>query len=276
MSDTENSPDDRFEEPPNVDPALVDLIGEAARLGDKSVIMAALEDLHPADASDALEQLEPELFGDVVALLGADLSSDILIELRNEYRNDAVDLLPDTSIAEALRALDSDDAAAILEGLSEGRRTDVLETLEAGDRTALERAMDFDEETAGRLMQREFVAAPEFWTVGHTVDHARASGDDLPDHFFEIYVVDPGFQVKGAVPLATLLRTPRDVRLAEIMNDIEAEITTDMDQEEVAYLFEKYNLISAPVVDESNRLVGMITVDDVVEIVLISLFADNL
>ena len=240
---------------------------DALEDGDKSWLARRLSRLHPADASDALEQLSPDEFSGVVELLGNDLPSDILIELRDEYREDAVEVLPDEAVSAALEDLDSDDAAAILEDLDDSRRERILDELTPEDRAPLEQALDFDDETAGRLMQREFVAAPEFWTVGHTIDHARQTGEDLPEQFFEIYVVDPAFKVKGAVALPALLRSPRDVQLADIMQEINVEIETAMDQEEVAYLFQKYSLASAPVVDENGRITGMITVDDMVDVI---------
>ncbi|MEM9667574.1 MAG: magnesium transporter [Pseudomonadota bacterium] len=242
-------------------------IEDAIQDGDSRWLSRILRRLHPADASDALERLSPEEFSGVVALLGDELPPDVLIELRDEYREDAVEVLPDEAVTAAIGDLDSDDAMAILEDLEDNRRDRILDDLAPEDRAPLEQALDFDEDTAGRLMQREFVAAPEFWTVGHTVDHARNLGDDLPDQFFEIYVVDPAFKVLGAVPLATLLRTSRDVMLSDIMRDTEATIETGMDQEEVAYLFQKYSLASAPVVDESGRITGMITVDDMVDVI---------
>lgn len=240
---------------------------EALEDGDQRWLARRLSRLHPADASDALEQLSGDEFSGVVALLGDELPPDILIELRDEYRESAIEMLPDGAVTAALEGLDSDDAAAILEDVDETRRERILDELTPESRAPLEQALDFDDETAGRLMQREFVAAPEFWTVGHTIDHARETGEDLPDQFFEIYVIDPGFKVLGAVPLPTLLRTPRDVQLSDIMEDIEAEIETGMDQEEVAFLFQKYSLASAPVVDEGGRITGMITVDDMVDVI---------
>ena len=238
-------------------------------LGDRDTrwLSRTLARMHPADASDTLEQLSGDDFSAVVALLGPELPAEILIELRDEYREDAVDLLPDAAVSAALGDLTSDDATAILEDVEEERRGRLLQDLAPQDRAPLERALDFDEETAGRLMQREFVAAPEFWTVGHTIDHARNTGEALPEHFFSIYVVDPAFKVLGFVSLSTLLRTPREVKLFDIMEEIVAEIKTGMDQEEVAFLFQKYSLASAPVVDEGGRITGMITVDDMVHVI---------
>lgn len=235
--------------------------------GDRRWLSRTLARMHPADASDALELLSADDFTSIVDLLGDELPSDILIELRDEYREDAVERLPDEALSAAIGDLDSDDAAAVLEDVDVSRRERILDDLAPEDRASLERALDFDEETAGRLMQREFVAAPEFWTVGHTIDHARNTGEALPEQFFSVYIIDPGFRVLGAVPLPSLLRTPRDVKLADIMEEIEAEITTDMDQEEVAYLFQKYSMVAAPVVDEAGRITGMITIDDMVDVI---------
>ncbi|MEO0884298.1 MAG: magnesium transporter, partial [Pseudomonadota bacterium] len=197
--------------------ALLTDIEDAVRDGDRRWLSRVLARLHPADASDVLEQLSSDDFSGVVSLLGEELPSDVLIELRDEYREDAVEVLPDEAVTAAIGDLESDDATAILEDMEDDRRDRILDDLAPEDRAPLQQALDFDEETAGRLMQREFVAAPEFWTVGHTVDHARDQGDDLPDQFFEIYVVDPAFKVLGAVPLATLLKTSRDVALSVIM-----------------------------------------------------------
>lgn len=235
--------------------------------GDQRWLSRTLAGMHPADASDALEQLSSDDFSSIVELLGGALPSDILIELRDEYREDAVEVLTDEAVGAALSDLDSDDAATILDDVNEDRRERILDELSPEDRTPLEQALDFDGETAGRLMQREFVAAPEFWTVGHTIDHARETGAALPEQFFAIYVVDPAFKVLGYVSLPALLRTPRDVKLADIMEEMEVEIETGMDQEEVAYLFQKYSLASAPVVDENGRINGMITIDDMVNVI---------
>ncbi|MEL6257706.1 MAG: CBS domain-containing protein, partial [Pseudomonadota bacterium] len=243
-----------------LDPVLVADIESAVDDGDRRWLVRGLARRHPADAADLLESLSLDRFGAAIALLNEEFPPEILIELRDEYRVVAVESLADPVVCAALDSLDSDDAAVVLQDLEDDRRARILETLEPGERTVLEQSLDFDEETAGRLMQREFVAAPEFWTVGHTVDHARGHGGDLPDQFYDIYVVDPAFRVKGVVPLSGLLKTPRDVALSDIMLDVQAKISTDMDQEEVAFLFQKYHLASAPVIDSSDRIKGMITV----------------
>ena len=253
-------------EAPNVDPEMLDDIVDAVEEADARWLARTLRRMHPADAADALEAMSVDTFTEAVALLGGDLPPDILIELRDSYREEAVEVLPDGAVATALDELDSDDATAILEDLEERRRDRILDDLAPIDRAQLERGLSYDEETAGRLMQTEFVAVPEYWTVGHAIDHARALGEELPEVFYEIYVTDPAHRLIGIVTLATLLRTPRDVELAEIMTDPLSDVLTDLDQEEVAFQFRKYSLAAAPVKDDAGRLVGMITVDDMVDV----------
>ncbi|KCZ88868.1 magnesium transporter [Hyphomonas johnsonii] len=250
-----------------IDAALVADIIDAVAERDTRWLARTLQRMHPADAADALEQLPYDTFEKAVELLGGELPPDILIELRDAYREGAVDVLPDAAVATALDELDSDDATTILEDLEDARRERILEDLAPVERAQLERGLAYEEETAGRLMQTEFVALPEFWSVGHAIDHARALGDELPEVFYEVYVTDPGHRLIGVVALATLLRTPRDVLLSDIMEDPMSDITTDMDQEEVAYEFQKYSLASAPVKDSAGRLVGMITGDDMVDVI---------
>lgn len=250
------------------DPAdLFDDLQHAVLAGDKAWLSGALERLHPADASDLLEQLSTEEFESAVELLGGALPAGVLVELRNEYREDAVDVLSDKLVAEAIDEMDIDDATAVLEGLDEERRERILEELEPEDRAALTANLVYEEETAGRLMERQFLAAPEFWTVGQTIDYARENAEELPTDFYEVYVVDPMNRPLGYVLLSQLLRTQREVKMADIMGSFDSDIHVDLDQEEVAYQFQKYALTSAPVKDANGRLVGMITVDDMVHVI---------
>lgn len=240
---------------------------DAIDLGEGDWVRKTLEAMHPADASDLLEHLSTEKFEAVVELLGGELPSDILIELREEYREDAVEVMSDEAVVEALDDLETDDATAVLEDLDEDRRERILDELEPEDRAVLEASFEFEEDTAGRLMQRDFLAAPEFWTIGQTIDFARDNAEELPTDFYEIYVVDPSNKPLGYVLLSQLLRTERDVKLADIMEAFHSDIHVDLDQEEVAYQFQKYALASAPVKDRDGRLVGMITVDDMVHVI---------
>lgn len=242
---------------------LVDAIDDQ----DAGRVRDLFEDLHPADAADAVEQL---VYDNQVAL--AELAPDVfggemLAELQDDTRADIVNELDPSHLAEAIQDLDSDDMTLVVEDLSPEMREQVLAEVPESDRARLESSLAFEEETAGRLMQREFVAAPLFWTVGNTIDHMRKAGEDLPDLFFEVFVVDEGFKPVGSVPVSRLMRCARGVRLADIMVVPQAIIRPDRDQEEVAYLFEKYHMISAPVVDEDGRLSGMLTVDDMVDVI---------
>lgn len=264
MTETPHLPDEDSEEQRE---RLVTDLRAAIDLGEGKWVRDTLEDMHPADASDLLEQLSNERFEAAVELLGGELPSDILIELREEYREDAVEAMSDEAVVEALDELETDDATAVLENLDEDRRERILEELEPEDRAVLEASFEFEEDTAGRLMQREFFAAPEFWTIGQTIDYARDNAETLPTDFYEVYVVDPMNKPLGYVLLSQLLRTGRDVKLADIMGPFSSDIHVEQDQEEVAYQFQKYALASAPVKDSDGRLVGTITVDDMVHVI---------
>ncbi len=266
MTQSQDEPEDDTPAP-GLDPVLLDDMIDAVDEADLRWLSRTLLRLHPADASDALEQLDSDVFRRAVDLLGHDLPSSILIELRDEYRRDAVRGLPDPAVRAALDELDSDDATAILEDLDEARRTTILAEMAPHERAALESGLAFDEETAGRIMQREFVAVPEFWTVGETIDHAREQADRLPEQFYEIYIVDPAMHPKGAVGLSMLMRSSRDTPLTDIVEPLESDITGDMDQEDVAYQFQKYSLAQAPVKDGDGRLIGILTVDDMVDVI---------
>jgi len=234
--------------------------------GDRDRLMVFMEEMHPADLADILECLPRGAFEDAVRLLGNDLPADAIAELSEDLRIDALEFLPDQAVVEALEDLDSDDAALLAADLEDERQERVFEKVNAADRAAIQKSLDFDEETAGRLMQRDFVAAPDFWNVGQAIDHMR-SAEDLPDPFYEIYLVDPAFRLTGAVPLSVLIRADREQSLASLRVELSSSVNPDMDQEEVAYLFQQYNLASSPVVDEAGRLTGMITIDDMVDVI---------
>ena len=246
-------------------PAFVEKVVDAADDGDGMRLRGLLEDLHPADVADLMGFLGPEHRAVVVVWLPPDLLAEALPELDDNIREEVLERVPHGTLAEALQELDSDDAAAVVEEMEDDQREKVLAALPAPDRAAIESSLGYAEDSAGRLMQREVMAAPQFWNVGDTIDHIRKQGDDLPELFFDVYVVDPMNKPVGGVSTAALLRAPREAALAELMEPIN-EIAVDQDQEEVAYVFEKYHLISAPVVDSAGRLVGQITVDDIVNV----------
>ncbi|MGB6229339.1 MAG: CBS domain-containing protein, partial [Litorimonas sp.] len=248
-------------------PARDNPIVMALDLSSDSELRIRLEALHPADFSDFLEALTDAQRDELVTRAPQLITGELLAELEDEVVEDVLPLLQPELIADALTELDSDDVTQIIEEMEPELREDVLEAMEPVDRAEVEASLAFDDETIGRLMQREFVSAPEFWSVGDTIDHMRSTGGDLPDLFFNIYVVNPRLQPIGFVPVSRLMRAPRDTTLASLMEDRVRTIDQDIDQEEAAYLFEKYHLISAPVVDAGGRMVGMMTVDDILDII---------
>ena len=249
-------------------PAFIAQFVGAVGDSDKPLLWRTVKDLHPADTADLLEHLPPEAFRKAIHLLGKDLPAEAVAELSDTARLDALHELTDAAVTAMIGHLDSDDASFLLNDMEEDRRARILNKVSATDRAAIESALAFDEESAGRLMQRAFVAAPVFWSVGQAIDHMRTvPEDDLPEVFFEIYLVDPAFRLQGTVPVSGLVRHTRDTPLQAIMKEAPVQVRPEMDQEEVAYLFRQYNLASAPVVDEAGRLTGMITIDDVVDVI---------
>lgn len=222
--------------------------------------------LHISELGDVLEALQPEQRTALVNLLGEDFDLAALTEVDEAIRLEIVDQMPNDKIAAALGELDSDDAVYILEDLDQEDREEILSKLPFTERVRLRRALDYPESSAGRRMQSEFVAVPPFWTVGQCIDYMREE-PDLPDTFTQIFVIDPTFKLLGVVDLDRILRTRRNVRVEDIMRETAHPIPAEMDQEEAAQLFQQYDLLSAPVVDENGRLVGVLTIDDVVDVI---------
>jgi magnesium transporter len=231
---------------------------------------AALADLiggwHEADLGDLLAALDPELRPRLIELLGAGFDFKALTELDRGARADVLDQLPPVAVILGIRELETDDAVAILESLPKDRQKDILERLPHPKRVALARSLEYPEDSAGRRMQTEYIAVRPDTTVGQTIDYMRETAD-LPDRFYEIYITDRGHRLLGAVALDRLLRAKRPVPISELMHEDLHRARAADDQEEVARLFERYDLIAAPVVDEAERLVGVITVDDVVDVI---------
>ncbi len=238
----------------------------AIETADRDTIEAMAGDLHEADVGDLIEALAPDERAPFIQLLGDSFDFTALTEVDETVRVQLIEELPPEAVAEGVRDLDSDDAVYILEDLDDEDQAEILAKLPAIDRMTLRRSLDFPEETAGRRMQTDFIAVPPFWTVGQTIDYLR-DHKDLPDEFYEVFIIDPGFRFLGAVALNRLLRSPRPTRMGDIMNDERQRVLATDDQEDVARLFERYNLISAAVVDDKERLVGVITVDDIVDVI---------
>ncbi|MBK9011354.1 MAG: magnesium transporter [Novosphingobium sp.] len=241
-------------------------VSEALEAGENEQVYALVEPLHPADIADLFELLDvnerPALARAINDLMG----SEVFAELNDHVRELLVESLPAEAIADIAEQLDTDDAVAMLEDLDEDDQQAVLAEMEPEDRAAIVSALSYPEESAGRLMSRDFVAVPEHMTVGDLIDFLRES-PELANEFWEVFIVDARFHPVGTCALSWILRTPRSIRLTDVMQREQTLIPVTMDQEEVALRFQKYALISAAVVDESGRLVGQITVDDVVHII---------
>ena len=222
--------------------------------------------LHEADLADLIELLRPEQRELLIAALGEDFKAAALTELDEAVRDQMLEAMPAEQVAEALQQLDSDEAVYLIENLDKEEQSDILAKLPYFERIALERSLEYPEDSAGRLMQTDLIAVPPYWSVGQAIDFLRLA-DDLPDRFYEIFVVDPAYHLIGAVPLNRLLRSKRATTIESITEHDIHPIQVEDDQEEVARQFERYNLTAAPVVDRDRRLVGVITADDVVEVV---------
>jgi magnesium transporter len=234
--------------------------GNATRLR----IMA--EDLHAADLSDLIEALPQERRVEFIQALGREFDVEALAELDEAVRDEVLTALPNDVIASAINELDTDDALYLIEDMEPREQQDILAKVPSEERAALNRALEYPEDSAGRLMQTEFVAVPEFWTVGKVIDHVRAT-PELPDDFVEIYVTDPAFHLKGAVPLSRILRSPRGTEVSAIQDGEQTVFNVRDTRDDIAYKFEQYNLVSAAVTDDDGRLVGTLMVDDIVDVI---------
>jgi magnesium transporter len=246
-------------------PEYVEIVAEAIAGSDAGLLRALTHDLHESDVGDLIEALDPELRPKLIELLGDDFDFTALTEVDDTVREEILEELPAETVAEGVRDLDSDDAVYILEDLPKDEQAEILGQLSPPERVALARRLDYPEESAGRRMQTEFIAVPPTWTVGQTIDYMRET-EDLPERFFEIYVVGPDGKFLGAVPLDRLMRTKRPVAMSELMEPERHVVGATEDQEEVARRFERYNLVAAPVVD-NDRMVGVITFDDIVDVI---------
>lgn len=252
---------ERDEDDYGLDPRVVQAIRAAVEAGDAAGIGALMEPLHAADIADLLEQIDPTERRDLVRLWSGGIDGDILSELDESIREEVIEALPPEVLTEAVRELDSDDVVDLIEDLEEPVQERILDALETNDRVAVERSLAYPEYSAGRLMQREVVTAPEHWTVGEAIDFLRAARE-LPDQFYHVILVDPRWHPTGYVTLGKLLSSKRAIRLSEITEDSFRTIGVLEQEGDVAYAFNQYHLISAPVVDEDDRLVGVITIDD--------------
>jgi len=256
---------------PDLEPDLEERIVEAIEGGDAARVRDLTEPLHHTDVADLLERLNEDDRAKLVDIIRPDFEAEILIDLDETVRDDVVDLLGIEEVAAAVVELQSDDAVQVMEELDEADQQQVLEAIPDDERVLIEEGLAYPDDSAGRLMQREVVRVPTFWTVGECIDflrrHADTDESSLPERFYNLFVVDPKHRPVGTVALDTLLRTRRPVPLTDIMDPEMKLVPVTADQEDVAFLFRQRDLASAPVVDETGRLVGAITIDDIVDVI---------
>lgn len=242
-------------------------VTEAVRAQDSDTVHAVFDDLNAADTAELLEKFNDEDRREILEMYSERITPQAFSELVPELRRQALESMPAEDVATIISELETDDALDIIEDFGDDFQRDVIRKLSAKTRLALEEGLSFPEDSAGRLMQREVVAVPEFWTVGKTIDYLRSASPDLPEEFFDIIVVTPSYHVTGEIPLRRLVCSRRSVKLADIKLDDAHPIPATMDQEEVADIFRRDNILSAPVVDENGRLLGVITIDDVLDVI---------
>ncbi len=245
---------------------FINLFSDKIKSNDVAFINQTLDDLHPADVADLIENLDSETRKKLIEIEAFNIEPEIFIELNESLQSEVLLYLVPESVAKILRKLESDNALQLLEKIEESKKQKVLDKLSPQDRFLLEEGLSFPEDSAARIMQREFTAVPSDWTVGQTIDYLREN-KELPKEFLEIFVVNKDFNPIGTVPSSRVLRTPRDSKMNSIMREIPVLISVNMDKEEVGLTFENYNLVSAGVVNKDNKLIGMITADDVVTVV---------
>ena len=259
--DVTEPPEDETEDDYALRNRVVSAAVQATNAGDRARLLEVFEPLHPADIADLLEQVGVEDRTSILQLAGDYIDGEILSEIDEDIRDGVVETLEPSVLADAVRELESDDVVDILEDLGDAQQEAVLEALDVVDRIAVEQALAYPEFSAGRLMQREVVIAPEHWSVGDSIDHMRAQSD-LPEQFYHIVLVDPRHRPTAYVTLGRLMSSPRDTLLSAITEDSFRTFDAVEDEGDIAYAFNQYHLITAPVVDEDGRLVGVITIDD--------------
>ena len=245
---------------------FLSIFSDKIKSSDIKFINQTLEDLHPSDVANLIENLSSETRAKLIEIEEFDISPEIFVEINESIQTEILQLLSSDSISKIIKRLESDNAISIIENLNVEKKNSVLDKLPPKDRFLLEEGLSYPEDSAARIMQREFTAVPSDWSVGQTIDYLRES-KDLPEEFLEIFVVDNDFKPIGIVPSSRVLRTPREKKMNVIMREMPVLISVNMDKEEVGHAFENYNLVSAGVVNKNNKLVGMITADDIVTVV---------
>ena len=243
----------------------IKVVTDKISANDALFITNSFNEIHPSDAADIIEHLNENDRENLIKLNNFKIAPEVFVELNESIQTEIIKYLSKDSIVYILKNLESDDAIKVLENLEEKNKNNILSSLPPKDRFILLESLSYPEDSAARIMQREFTAIPSNWAVGQTIDYLREN-KDLPDQFLEIFIVDSEFKPIGTVPSSKVLRTPRESKMISIMNESQLSIPVDMDREEVGHLFENYNLNSACVVDKNNKLVGMITSDDILTV----------
>ena len=266
-ADLVSANDTNFKSLYGLTPVVEDAILNAINKKNRASLKKLIEPLHPADQADMLERLDSDKLNIFLSLLGKYLDPEVLVYLDHNVQERVIDFLGPKALAKAIPELHSDDAVEILQELEEKDRNVVIKQLPKADRILVEEALSYPDSSAGRLMQREFLAFPGNWTVGQTIDHMRANPQDEEDSFYSIYIIDPAHRLMGAISLYKLLSAKRPVRLNDLMELKPRNVNVETDQEEVALLFQQYGLVNMPVVDKLDRLLGVIIVDDIVDVI---------
>lgn len=262
---TTQSENEDIEHAYEINALTLNAILEAVDAGAGDRLKELLDTQHAADVADLLEQISSKDRRALLALWGDRFDGEVLSEVDEGLRAEMFEHLPDTVVTDAVRELETDDVVDLVEDMDAPQQERLMEALEDADRVAVEQSLQYPEETAGRLMQRELVMAPTDWTVGDAIDHLR-NEQELPEHFYKVMIVNPFLQPVGTVVLGSLLTQPRDTHLADIMDEDFRVIPALQPQEDVAYAFNQYHMVSAPVVDDEGRLVGVITIDDAMDV----------
>ncbi len=242
-------------------------IVEATRSQDSDTVHAALDDLSVADSAELLSKIKDEDRQEILSMYSDALNPIIFTEIDPELSRSYLSDMPAVRVAQMISELESDDALLLIEPLEPDFQQEIIRKLSAKTRLALEEGLNFPEDSAGRLMRRELVSIPEFWTVGKTLDYLRTAADNLPEDFFDIFIIDPAHHLTGEIPLSRIVRAKRTEKLKNLTLDETHPISAETDQEDVARMFRRENIVSAPVVDDSDRLIGVITIDDIVDVI---------
>ncbi|MBK6895228.1 MAG: magnesium transporter [Alphaproteobacteria bacterium] len=240
---------------------------DALHAQDADTLVTALDDLSSADTAELLSKIKDDDREELLSKFGDVLEPETFVELDQKISKTSLSAMSAAQVAQIISELESDDALLLIEPLEPDFQKDIMKHLSANMRLALEEGLSFPEDSAGRLMNREVVAIPEFWTVGKTLDYLRAASETIPESFFDVFVINPSYNLIGTVPLSQLVRAKRSGKIRDLITGELKPIPADMDQEQVAHMFRREDIVSAPVVDQNGRLLGVITIDDVVDVI---------